>query len=88
MHTVLQDAHRLINRRKDRIETGIAIALTLTCMAGVGPAQGQVSATVKDKKNVVKYSHNNLDFLDAPLQQALNRGDYLVTGARDRKSVV
>lgn len=87
MPTALQGGSRSRSLHEMRPGNWSAILFTIGMTLSLYSADAQVTATLKDKKNLVKYSRNNLDFLDAPLQQALNRGDYLVTGPRSLAGV-
>ena len=87
MPTVLRAVVRRHPRREIRSWNGIWLVALLLCLFTDGSAKAQLSAQLKDKKNVVKFSHNNVSFQDAPIQQALARGDYLVTGARSMAGV-
>lgn len=57
-------------------------------LLGAFPSEAQLSARLTEKKNVVKFSRNDRDFLDAPLQQPLDRGYFLVTGLRSMAGVL
>jgi hypothetical protein len=68
--------------------SGLWCAVTALFLLHALPTSAQLGAVLRDKKNVVKYSTNNVTYLDAPLQQQLARGDYIVTGARSLAGVV
>jgi hypothetical protein len=85
---VLRVASRLPPRRRAVAKTGVAaLAAAATLLYG-NAANAQLSAALHEKKNVVKFSHNNNQFLDAPLQQPLGQGDYVVTGARSLAGIL
>lgn len=67
--------------------TVICILTGALYLTGGQIAHGQLSARLTGKKNIVKYSHNTVTFVDALLQQSLAGGDTLVTGKRSLAEV-
>ncbi|HLJ57505.1 MAG TPA: hypothetical protein VKT77_20880 [Chthonomonadaceae bacterium] len=88
MHIASPDGRRRLPRAERAQLRSAWLALSCGALLCSCAATAQLNAKLQDKKNIVKYSRDDRSFVDAPLQQTLNRGDELVTGLRSMAGVL